>query len=223
VKASASRTRSSLRAALIFESLFLMAACGSSAASTATPTVSTSSPTPSRSVTATPTVAATAPGIPSSATPEVSETSVTAAQSIAVAKGLFPLAQGQYAECDQGFDQIAACPFDTRLRQQIAVYAANYARQCPSGCGGAYPLLRQQCGPFPHEQVLPGANAFSAVVTLTGNTCLGAAWTMDVTVVIEGGRPLADDVYCNADDRQYGMYDADPDATGGLPCAPVAG
>jgi hypothetical protein len=146
--------------------------------------------------------------------------SVTPNQAVAVAKALFPLVQGQYLECDQGFDHISQCPFDARLRQQIAVYAANYGKECPSGCGGALLLLRQQCGGFPHEQLSTPANPAIAIVMLTGNSCMGNGQTMYVSVVIESGQPLADDVYCNVGDPRYGMYNSDPTATSGLACAP---
>jgi len=201
------------RCVLITALAMVMVACGSGGATSSSATVT---PAATATPAATPTPVATA--TPAAAPPPAASTA-TASQSTAVAEALFPIANGQYGECDQGLDQTSNCPFDTRLSQQIALYATNYHRLCPSGCGGAYLLLRQQCGPFPQEHVSVATNPAIAIVALNGNTCLGGTWTMYVSVVVEQGRPLADDVYCQADDSKYGMYNPDPNATSGLPCA----
>jgi ABC-type nitrate/sulfonate/bicarbonate transport system permease component len=72
--------------------------------------------------------APTARPTPSVTTSPVSALTVTATQSIAVAKALFPLSStmGGYTECDQDVTQTAACPFDARLRSQVAIYTANW-------------------------------------------------------------------------------------------------
>ena len=77
-----------------------------------------------------------------------------------------------------------------------------------------------RCGGFPNESVSTPQNQAIGIVMLSGNTCVGANETMYVSVVIENGQPLADDVMCNQGDPQYGMYNSDPNATGGNPCGP---
>jgi len=140
---------------------------------------------------------------------------VSAAQSIAVAKAIFPMASaGGYLECDNGASDIASCPFSARLKAEIARYASNYKTQCPSGCGGALLVIRDQCGPFPDEQVTTAQNPAVAVVALTGDTtCRGVNKTFYVSVIMENGIPVADDIDCNVADRQYGMYNSNPNAT----------
>ena len=188
-----------------------IAACGGGATSTATATaaatsVSTSTPATTAALTATP------------------QASVTFMQSIAVGKALFPVVNGKYLECDASPDAILACPFDARLKAQVLTYAANKQRLCPQGCGGALLLLRQQCGGFSNETVSTPQNQAIAIVMLSGNTCVSTSGTqtMYVSVVIENGQPLADDVMCAMGDPKYGMYNSDPNATGGNPCAPFS-
>lgn len=157
------------------------------------------------------------------ATPTPTQAAVTFTQSIAVSKALFPLVNGKYLECDQGqsYSNISSCPLDARLKAQIATYGANYQQQCAQGCGGALLFLRQQCGGFTNETVNTPQNQSIGIVTLTGNSCMGnVSEVMYVQVVIENGQPLADDVMCNAGDPKYGMYNADPHAVSGNPCAP---
>ena len=145
-------------------------------------------------------------------------------QSVSVTKALFPQVSGKYLECDQGVDSIASCPFSARLKAQIAVYSANYHRICPQGCPGGLLLLRQQCGGFNAETVSTPQNQSIGIAMLTGNSCLGGSGTetMYVQVVIDNGQPVADDIWCNDGDPKYGMYNADPNATGGLKCAPFS-
>ena len=184
--------------------VLLVAACGGSPDTASTQTTRTVTETPAATATATPTPAA-----------------VTFTQSIAVGKALFPQVNGKYLECDQGAYNVSACPIDARLKAQIATYAANYQRLCAQGCGGALLLLRQQCGGFTGETVNTPQNESIAIVTLTGNSCLGnVSQVMYVQVVIENGQPLADDVMCNVGDPKYGMYNTNSNATGGIPCAP---
>lgn len=186
--------------------VLVVAACGGSPSATTTTT---------RTVTETP-----AP----TATPTPTPATVTFARSIAVGKALFPQVNGKYLECDQGLDNITACPFDARLRAQIQTYAANYHRLCPQGCGGALLLLRQQCGGFTSETVTTPQNQAIAIVMLSGNSCVSTSGTqtMYVSVVIENGQPLADDVMCAMGDPKYGMYNTDPNATSGNPCPPFS-
>ena len=149
---------------------------------------------------------------------------VTFTQSMSVTKALFPQVSGKYVECDQGVDSIASCPFSARLKAQIATYSINYHRICPQGCPGGLLLLRQQCGGFGGETVSTPQNQSIGIAMLTGNSCLGGSGneTMYVQVVIENGQPLADDIWCNNGDPKYGMYNSDPNATGGLKCAPFS-
>jgi hypothetical protein len=62
-------------------------------------------------------------------------------------------------------------------------------------------------------------NPAIAIATLSGNDCLGASQTMYVVVIVENGTAVADDVQCNVGDPKYGMYNPDPNATSGKPCA----
>jgi hypothetical protein len=149
--------------------------------------------------------------------------SVTAAQSIAVAKALFPLSstEGGYTECGD-VTHTAACPFDARLRSQVAIFAANWQRICPNGCGGGGGLLLGgQCGIFANESITTADKPAMAIVALTGQICGGSNQTMYVPVITESGLPLADDVECNAADPQHGMYTLGPSATGQIRCAPA--
>ena len=191
----------------------LTAACG--AATTATTSAASNTPTARPAPTATPTA--------------VPALTVTAAQSIAVAKALFPLssAGGGYIECGD-VTHTAACPFDARLRSQVAIFAANWQRSCPNGCGvaggltGQIPqlLLGGQCGIFAGESITTADKPAMAIVALTGQICDGHNQTMSAPVILESGLPLADDVECNAADPQYGMYALGPSATGPIRCAP---
>jgi hypothetical protein len=129
---------------------------------------------------------------------------------------------GGYSECDLSLDATAACPFDVRLRSQVATYAANWQRLYPQGSGGgASLLLRGQCGIFANENITAAQNPAVAIVRLTGQLCGGADQTMYVSVVVESGQPLADDVECNAGDPQHGLYNSDSNAVTGDACAPA--
>jgi hypothetical protein len=91
---------------------------------------------------------------------------------------------GGYSECDLGLDATAACPFDARLRSQVATYAANWHRLYPQGSGGATSLLlRGQCGIFANENITTAENPAVAIVKLTGQECIGSDQTMYVSVV----------------------------------------
>jgi len=194
------------RAALPVLTATLLAACGSAATRSSAPVHTASS-----SVRPSPTAAATLPAIP---TPD---------QSIAVGKALFPEAfNGGFLECDAitgaGFD-VSNCPMSSRLKAEVAHYAANYHAACPQGCGGALLIIRDQCGSFPAEDVTTAPNPAVAIVKLSGDTtCRGVPKTFYVDVVIENGQAVADDIDCNIGDAKYGMYNPDPKATGPPPC-----
>ena len=183
--------------------VLVVAACGASPSTSSTVTTQTVTETPAATATPSPTPAA-----------------VTFTQSIAVGKALFPLVNGKYLECVQGAYNVSSCPIDARLKAQIATYAANYQRLCSQGCGGALLLLRQQCGGFTSETVTTPQNQAIAIVLLSGNSCVSTSGTqtMYVSVVIENGQPVADDVMCAMGDPKYGMYNSDPNATSGNPC-----
>ena len=143
----------------------------------------------------------------------------TPQQSLVVGQAVFPAVTGGYLECDHGSGQVDGCPLSRRLTAEIAHYASNYAAQCPGGCGGALLFIRDQCGPFPSEAVQNVQNGSIAMVNLSGDTsCRGVDKTFYVSVIIENGKPVADDVYCNIGDSQYGMYNPDPSATYPVPC-----
>src|SRR5205807_7023537 len=132
----------------------------------------------------------------------------TADQSVAVGRTLFPEAfKGGFLECDAitgaGFD-VTNCPMSTRLKAEVAHYAANYHALCPQGCGGALLIIRDQCGSFPDEQVSTAPNPAIAIVKLSGDTtCRGVAKTFYVTALIENGQAVADDIDCNVGDAKY--------------------
>jgi hypothetical protein len=204
----APRVPAHARTTTVWLSALVVAACGSN---TPAPRLTAhASPRPSASapvVTPPPTL----PAIP------------TADQSAAVGRALFPEAfKGGFLECDAitgaGFD-VTNCPMSTRLKAEVAHYAANYHTQCPRGCGGALLIIRDQCGSFPDEQVTTAPNPAIAIVKLSGDTtCRGVAKTFYVTVRVESGQAVADDIDCNVGDAKYGMYNPDPKATGPPPC-----
>lgn len=148
----------------------------------------------------------------------------TSDQGVAVGRAIFPVAfDGGYLECDaiaaSGYDT-TNCPMSARLLGRIARYAANYHQQCPQGCDSALPIIRDRCGSFPNEQVTTGATPAIVVVQLSGDaTCRGVAKTFFVSVIIENGAAVADDIDCNKADPKYGMYNPDPKATVPRPCA----
>lgn len=189
----------------------LTAAC---AGSTTLPAVSTATAANTSTATAMTTATPTA----------IAALTVTAAQSVAVAEALFPWSttMGGYTECDTSLDSTegwSACPFDARLRNQVAIYAANWQQLCPQGCVGGAGLFLGQCPTFANRSITTGANPAVAIVMLTGQVCGISEQLMYVSVVLEGGQPLADDVECNAQEPQYGMYNSDPNAIGGDGCA----
>jgi hypothetical protein len=184
--------------------MLVMAGCGSAATTSA----ASSTPTARSAPTATPTA--------------VTALTATAAQSIGVAKALFPLGSGGYTECDGDVTHTAACPFDARLRSQVAMYAANWQRACPNGCGGGGGLLiGGQCAIFANESITTAVNPAMAIVALAGQICDGHNQTMYVPVIVENGLPLADDVECNAGDPKYGLYTLSLSTTSQIRCAPA--
>ena len=144
----------SVRASILLAALTasLMAACGSTPAATTPSATASAVGSPS----STPGLATSSPAVVS--TPAASPAATqplppTPDQSSSVAKAIFPAVSGGYLECDNGAAHATACPISSRLAAQLALYASNYAAQCAAGCGGALLFIRDQCGPFPTEDV----------------------------------------------------------------------
>jgi hypothetical protein len=203
--------------ALVAAMMGLVVACGSNAGAPtkAAPTPATATP----SAAATPSSAATVP--PALVFKPVSLP--TSAQIVAVGRAVFPHHPnvGDFEPCNNSYD-VGACPFSAQLRAQIATYAANYPRVCPRGCAGEGLLTRSQCGSWSDESVtakgfLDGSQYEEAIVELSGGSCDDTIFF--IPVVMESGRLVATDMYCNDDFATFGMYNSNVKAVGGLSCS----